>query len=93
MKAGGAKYTYFDHENAKYRRRNGVFPDNISSIDDVLVRGKWKPYEGSDPLAPAMFGDEIDDPLGGDGEGEAEAADAKVEEMAKADRPVLSSGA
>lgn len=57
----GGKTAYFDLDGAKFRRRAGV---SYRSVDDVLVDGKWEPYEGSDPLKPAVFGNEIEDPLG-----------------------------
>jgi hypothetical protein len=67
-------YKYCDYENNTYRRKeNG----RSHSIDDVLSGGKkWVPYKGSDALAPGMWGDEIDDPLGDDGGGEMAKADA-----------------
>lgn len=59
-------YTYFELDNAKFRRLEK--PGRVSrSIDDVLHGSTWVPYKG-DRLAPATFGDEIDDPLGS-GEG------------------------
>ena len=62
-----AEFSYFEHENARYRRRN-VPP--FRAVDDVLHGDSWVPYKG-DRLAPGLFGDQIEDPLGGD--------DAKVE--------------
>ncbi len=53
-------YSFFDLDGAKFRRfNNGV----TESVDDVLEDGTWVPYRGSDPLKPAMFGDQIRDPL------------------------------
>ncbi len=54
------KMSYFDHEGAQFRRAdNGV----TRGVDDVLNNGKWQPYKGTDHLLPALFGDEIPDPL------------------------------
>lgn len=66
---GEGEFSFFDHDGAQFRRRNrGLF----RAVDDVLVGGQWKPYQGSDPLAPALFGDEIEDPLGKGGPGGGE---------------------
>lgn len=57
----GGKTAFFDLDGTKFRRRAGV---GYRSVDDVLVDGKWTPYEGNDALKPAVFGNEIEDPLG-----------------------------
>lgn len=58
---GGKRYTHFEHDGAYYRRaENGL----TRSVDDVLRNGRWVPYKGSDPLYPALFGNEVADPLG-----------------------------
>jgi hypothetical protein len=61
LDVSGTPYTYFEHDNAYFRRLNR---DDRSSIDDVLHGDKWVPYTG-DRLKPAYFGDEVPDPLGG----------------------------
>lgn len=53
-------FTYFECDGAYFRRLDG---QGIRSIDDVLVGSAWMPYEGPDPLAPALFGNEVADPL------------------------------
>lgn len=59
----GTPYTYYEHDNAYFRRLNR--PGLVGkSIDDVLHGDKWVPYKG-DCLKPAAFGDEVPDPLGG----------------------------
>jgi len=55
-----AEFSYFDLDGARFRRRNNGFTE---SVDDVLRGGEWVPYQGSDPLKPALWGDEISDPL------------------------------
>lgn len=55
-------YSYFDHQGAKFRRFNNGL---TRGVDDVLAGGKWERYQGADNLYPALFGDEIPDPLGG----------------------------
>lgn len=63
--SGGDLYTYLEHDNAYFRRReNG----QTRSVDDVLIGGQWKPYKGRDPLAPGVYGAPVDDPLGGGGD-------------------------
>jgi hypothetical protein len=61
----GKAYTYFEKDNAYFRRLNGPGVHDAASIDDVLHGDKWVPYKG-DALAPVVFGDEVDDPLGSD---------------------------
>jgi hypothetical protein len=53
-------YTYFEHGDACFRRG----PHGRKQVDDILHDGVWIPYDG-DCLEPALFGDEIDDPLAG----------------------------
>ncbi len=53
------KYSYFDLDGAYFRRADGL---GTRSVDDVLHEGEWKPYRG-DCLRPALFGDQIEDPL------------------------------
>lgn len=64
MKDSG-EFSYFDHEGALFRRRNNGL---TRSVDDILNEStkQWVPYRGADPLAPALYGDEIPDPLAGD---------------------------
>jgi hypothetical protein len=57
-----AGYKFFEHEGNKYRRSAG---SGLMSVSHVLVGNSWQPFKGKDALAPGMFGDEIDDPLGG----------------------------
>ena len=52
------KFTYFECDNAYFRRRNAL---SDASIHDVLHGDRWVPYEG-DCLRPAVFGDEVPDP-------------------------------
>ena len=60
FKGGSGKFSFFDHEGAQFRRAdNGL----SRGVDDVLLNGKWQPYKGSDRLQPALYGDEISDPL------------------------------
>ena len=53
-------YSYFEHDDAHFRRDNSRFG---RSVHDVLQDGKWVPYRGRDPLAPATFGTPCQDPL------------------------------
>jgi hypothetical protein len=55
-----AEFSYFDVDGARFRRRNNGI---TRGVDDVLHGGAWVPYQGSDPLKPALWGDEIADPL------------------------------
>lgn len=64
----GKSYSYFDKDGAKFRRQNNGL---TRSVDDVLHNGKWVPYQG-DCLEPALYGDEIGDPLAKGGEAEAD---------------------
>ena len=73
MAGEGARFTFFDHDGAQYRRDDS---SGARSVDDVLAGDAWQPYKGSDPLEPALFGDEIDDPLAGSGGDDAEDDDA-----------------
>jgi len=65
---GGAMaqaFKYFERDGAYFRRAEGRA---TRSVDDVLHGKDWKPYRGADPLEPALFGNEVEDPLaGGDG--------------------------
>ncbi len=54
----GDRFTYFEYENARFRRPVG---DPSMSVSDVLHGDKWVPYQG-DRLAPGMFGNEISNP-------------------------------
>lgn len=65
--ASGAD-TFFDYDNAKFRRRAGADP-LFRGVHDVLAGDQWKPYAG-DKLAPGLYGDEIPDPSGGGDGGE-----------------------
>lgn len=56
----GDAFSYFEHDNAYFRRRNQA---PFRAVDDVLDGDGWKPYQGADSLAPALFGDEVGDPL------------------------------
>jgi len=51
------EYEYFEHDNAKFRRRGG-----FGGVDDVLHGKTWKPYKG-DRTRAYLMGDRIDDPL------------------------------
>lgn len=67
----GTPYTYWEKDNAHFRgmNRNGT---KAGYASEVLHGDKWVPYKG-DGLAPVHYGDEEDDPLGGDdGEGDGE---------------------
>ncbi len=55
------EFTYFECDNAYFRRRNGL---SLTSIHDVLHGDRWVPYVG-DCLRPAMFGDRVPDPAPG----------------------------
>lgn len=81
--------TYFDYSNAQFRRDN-TGRTMFRSIDDVLIDGKWTPYKGKDPLAPALYGDEIPDPLQVSGDaGNPTDGDAGGKQMAKAGAPMI----
>lgn len=58
---GSDGYTYFEHDNAQYRRLNRP---PFREVDDVLHGKGWVPYEG-DKLKPALFGNEIANPSAG----------------------------
>lgn len=58
--AARAEYSYFDLDGARFRRRNNGITE---LVDDVLRGGEWVQYTGSDRLKPALYGDEIPDPL------------------------------
>jgi hypothetical protein len=80
---GEGEFSFFEHDGAYFRRRNnGV----TRSVDDVLHKSGWTPYKGADPLAPALYGDEISDPTGGGGERNEGGEETT---MAKADMPRL----
>lgn len=84
-------YTYFDYSNAQFRRNN-TGRAMFRSIDDVLIKGAWTPYKGKDPLAPALYGDEIPDPLAAPGDAATPPAggdDAGGKQMAKAQPMIL----
>jgi hypothetical protein len=72
----GKTYTYYEKDNAYFRRLERPGGHDAASIDDVLHGDKWVPYKG-DRLAPVVFGDRVDDPLGSDsGEEKPDAAGA-----------------
>lgn len=55
-----SKYTYFDYDGATYRRKDSA--GRVSKgVDEILKGAEWAPYTG-DKLAPAMYGDEVDEP-------------------------------
>jgi hypothetical protein len=61
MTASGAAWDFFDHGGASFRRPKG----NIGGVTHVLAGREWKEYAG-DRLKPSLYGDRIDDPLGGE---------------------------
>ena len=79
-------FAYFDHDGAYFRR--GDHPP-FRSVDDVLVGKEWQPYKGSDPLAPALYGDEVENPLGvpgagdGGGDGDGGSGDSSMAKAAE----------
>jgi hypothetical protein len=58
---GDGGYSYFEHDNAQFRRLNQA---PFREVDDVLHGKNWVPY-GGDKLKPALFGNEVADPLAG----------------------------
>lgn len=73
--AGGGEFEYFAHDGGHYRRPKG---SALRSVREVLHGTEWKPYKGRDALAPAFYGEQVDDPLAkaattGDGEDAAPA--------------------
>ena len=70
-----AEFSYFDHDNAQFRRRND---GARRAVHDVLINKKWSPYSGEDKLRPAVFGDEIPDPLAGGGDGAGKSTMSKA---------------
>lgn len=64
---GGEQYSYFERDNAQFRRMN---QPPFREVDDVLHGKEWVPYQG-DKLEPALFGNEIPDPMAGAKPGKA----------------------
>lgn len=57
-------YSFFELDGAYFRRKNnGV----TRGVHDVLHGETWVPYEGKDFLKPALWGDEVPDPLAPNG--------------------------
>ncbi|HUW80503.1 MAG TPA: hypothetical protein VMV54_06355 [Acidocella sp.] len=54
----GAVMDFFEQDNAKFRRHG-----RRGGVDEVLHGNDWHPYTG-DRLAPALYGDAIEDPCG-----------------------------
>lgn len=50
-------YSFFEKDGAYFRRDDGM---GYQSVDDVLVDGAWKPYQG-DRFGAAMYGDKIEE--------------------------------
>ncbi len=48
---------YFCKDGALFR----VHPGYVG-VGDVLTPDGWKPYTGSDPIAPIVYGDHVTDP-------------------------------
>ena len=51
------KFEYFEHNNAKFRRRI-----SYGGVDDILQDGEWVPYTGN-RTDPYLYGDRVGDTL------------------------------